>query len=99
MNYLVIMRMNWADEFDIHGFQIMNQEQLDRWKENAHEVFEKNDKDYLEVHWKGGRSFEFSSFNDYISNFTITPIKTGISENIIKKYIGDSFGEFVYLEY
>lgn len=96
MNYLVTMHMNWADEFDIHGFRIMEEAQYKKWIDNSNKAFKENNKDYLEVHWNGGRSFEFDSFDEYIQNFKITPIQTEISKHI-EKYIGDSFGEFVYL--
>jgi len=79
---------NWADEADFNGFQIMSESRYKRLMDRIDEYFKSN------------KTITLSFGTNEDGDFSKAAIKGGISKkyipeehaNVIKKYIGGSFG-------
>lgn len=69
MNYYLIMEgFNWADEMDLQGFVIANEEQLKNLKEVAEKLSETDEGDELELSL-GTNEYQYVSADDMLDTF------------------------------
>lgn len=95
--YLVKFEDNWADEFDVQGFQIMNQEELDSYF-NAIDNYGYFMPGEREIFYFGtNQSLGWDSKEDFLSCLTITEISEE-QANTIKELLSTNYGIFPDIE-
>lgn len=89
MAELVALRYdnNWADEFDVEGFIIVEQEW---WENHQKEVREKFGKQHREVGFGTNEEIEYCDADDYLNSFTVLSL-TQDEIGVLKKALGGSF--------
>lgn len=88
MQLLIKFTGNWADEFDVDGFQVM---EAQKWLDHLEEVQEKVQFPY--EHYFGTNEFiEFESFEEYRSYFHVTNISDGDAEFLKEKFDVGKYG-------
>ena len=80
---LIKLHRNWADEFDVEGFVVMDTPQWEAHKVMAKAQFE--EKGYIERYFGTNEALEFSSFKDYMDAFAVLELSMEEYE-VFKKF-------------
>lgn len=90
MKKIVLYEDNYADEFDVHGMDIVTEEFWNWYIETAKKLFERNDNP--EYSFGTNEYIEYDSLEDFMSCFSVTDIPEYHVE-IIEKYLGKNWGK------
>jgi len=93
MYYLIKFQSDYADEFDVYGFQIMNEKDYKRFQ-NTLKEYEKYlniNENSLEYYFGTNESITWESFDDLIKSITISGISAEKTDFLIEQF-GDSWG-------
>jgi len=88
--YLVKFEYNYADEFDVTGWRLMNQERMDKFNEGIEKA-----KYPRECYFGTNKAFEIQNKEEILSAFEIIEIND-MEANILKTIIGESHGFVPY---
>lgn len=90
--YLAIFQDNHGEEFDVHGFKIMTEKEVNKFEELA-----------LSITWDfsfyaNSESLNYSNGDDFLSRIEFKEISTDEYETL-EKVFGGEFGTFISEEY
>ena len=90
--YLAIFQDNHGEEFDVHGFKIMTEKEVNKFEELA-----------LSITWDfsfyaNSESLNYSNGDDFLSRIEFKEINTDEYETL-EKVFGGEFGTFIGEEY
>ena len=97
---LVKFEHNYADEYDVIGYTIMDVDEYFTFIDAAHESFRqaKLDSDTITSSWGGNDCIEFESYDDWRTGITPKEISQEDASALIKT-LGRTYGHCCYAEY
>lgn len=87
---LVIMRADYADEFDVEGFSILSEEQFNQMIKGAKKEIKENG--FLDVCFGTNESLIWENADDFKRDFKVKEITDQEEATIVKLFDGSSFG-------
>jgi hypothetical protein len=99
---LVKFEANYADEFDIYGFDIMEKSEWEDHLTWVNNITEETDGEYqwpIEEFFGTNEAILFYDYNEYVSCFTVVDITEEEVETIDKFFTTYERGNFLQLEY
>jgi hypothetical protein len=92
---LVKSSADYADEFDVHGFVVMSEEDFADLDKKAKDFFDKSTEE-LECYFGTNEAVTYDCYDDWKHDLTVTPI-TDKEADTLKKLFGRGFGRtFIY---
>ncbi len=85
---LVQLNDNWADEMDLDGFQIMDEE---KWKISEERL--RRSENYIEIYVGTNEEIDYRNGKDFLKSLTIISISDD-QFDFIKKTFGKTWGIF-----
>jgi|JI10StandDraft_1071094.scaffolds.fasta_scaffold66129_7 hypothetical protein len=86
---------NYADEFDVNGFRIMDRKNWEKHLEKAKKTFE--EEETQEVYFGTNEQIIFEGFDDYERSFTVKDI-TDEEAKVLSKFLGNQYGTFLMVD-
>lgn len=90
--YLAIFTDNHGEEFDVHGFKIMTEKEVNRFEELASNIT------WDFSYYANSESLNYSNGDDFLSRIEFKEISTSEYESL-EKVFGGEFGTFIGEEY
>ncbi len=84
---LIKFKANYADEFDVYGFEVMTLKEWSGFKEAVKQVFESRDE--VEIYFGTNEAIEFTSYDNVMSSFKVTEIDNYEARTFQKHFQGD----------
>lgn len=78
--FLVRFRDCWADEFDVEGFCVMSDDEIEVWKSRFKVIFDRNE--VYTYSFGTNEEIDYSSFDQFISNFSFCEISEEQAETL-----------------
>lgn len=89
MYYLIKFDKDWADEFNVYGFQIFEQVEWDK----LYKKLKKNKNKEVSFNFGTNEGWDEEPIQSFLDDIEIIEI-TEDEKNIIEKLMGDEFGVF-----
>lgn len=90
--YLVKYEDSWADELDISGLSLMDNIQLDRYKEHMLEYFEETKKDFVQFYFGSNQFVEYDNFDEFWERIEVHLIDGATWDRLYVIFNGVDFG-------
>lgn len=95
---LVFTEANYADEFDIYGFEIIDRKRWETFLEKAEEFLSGEESSSMELYFGTNESILFEDMRDVEDFFSIKEI-TEEEYAVIKKLFGEDYGHSLFTNF
>lgn len=97
MPILVLFHDNWADEFNVEGFNLYDS--IDEWNEYLDNLREDYGDNSFTMPFGSNQEIDYENVDDYASSFKVIEITEAEHDFIVEKLLGGSkwksFGHFL----
>lgn len=90
--YLIIFKDNWADEFDVEGFYIVNEEEKDTMMSCLDNAVGR------EIYFGTNEFFEYQTKREVAETITVTPLSNDSAQLLLRNF-PNGFGEVCVLDH